>query len=215
MVTAVRDENEEAGEAKNNNNNNNELLSIKDIYNLLLKEIQISTLQSIPTDTYQRVAAMLGNLRGQGYEGVEAKIRDNMTELISTSAKLLLETRYQKLMKGRYKGLSSSSLPVMIAVVDYSNLTDEEKYILDGEKESEKRKISIYSATLKGRSKVLESISAKLRSKQITVRFLKPMEQFMGVDMKKYGPFQQEDVAVLPIENARSLIDNGEVVEVY
>src|SRR5919197_1882324 len=214
MVTAVRDEDEEAGEA-NNNNNNNELLSIKDIYNLLLKEIQISTLQSIPADTYQRVAAMLGNLRGQGYEGVEAKIRDNMTELISTSAKLLLETRYQKLMKGRYKGLSSSSLPVMIAVVDYSNLTDEEKYILDGEKESEKRKISIYAATLKGRSKVLESISAKLRSKQITVRFLKTMEQFMGVDMKKYGPFQQEDVAVLPIENARSLIDNGEAVEAY
>jgi DNA replication factor GINS len=213
MVTAVRDEDEEAGEAKNNNNN--ELLSIKDIYNLLLKEIQISTLQSIPTDTYQRIAAMLGNLRGQGYEGVEAKIRDNMTELISTSAKLLLETRYQKLMKGRYKGLSSSSFPAMIAVVDYSNLTDEEKYILDGEKESEKRKISIYSATLKGRSKVLESISAKLRSKQIIVRFLKPMEQFMGVDMKKYGPFQQEDVAVLPIENARSLIDNGEAIEVY
>jgi DNA replication factor GINS len=213
MVTAVRDEDEEAGEAKNNNNN--ELLSIKDIYNLLLKEIQISTLQSIPTDTYQRIAAMLGNLRGQGYEGVEAKIRDNMTELISTSAKLLLETRYQKLMEGRYKGLSSSSFPAMIAVVDYSNLTDEEKYILDGEKESEKRKISIYSATLKGRSKVLESISAKLRSKQIIVRFLKPMEQFMGVDMKKYGPFQQEDVAVLPLENARSLMDNGEAIEVY
>jgi DNA replication factor GINS len=213
MVTALKDEDE--GEAKNNNNNNDELLSVRDIYNLLLKEIQISTLQSIPADTYQRIAAMLGNLRGQGYEGVEAKIRDNMTELISTSVKLLLETRYQKLMKGRYKGLSSSSFPAMIAVMDYSNLTDEEKYILDGEKESEKRKISIHSATLNGRSKVLESISAKLRSKQIIVRFLKPMEQFMGVDMKKYGPFQQEDVAVLPLENARSLMDNGEAIEVY
>jgi DNA replication factor GINS len=41
------------------------------------------------------------------------------------------------------------------------------------------------------------------------------MEQFIGVDMNKYGPFQQEDVASLPFENARSLIENKTVVEVH
>jgi DNA replication factor GINS len=46
------------------------------------------------------------------------------------------------------------------------------------------------------------------------VRFLKPIEQFIGIDMNKYGPFHKEDVARLPLENARSLIDNGEAIEV-
>ena len=68
--------------------------------------------------------------------------------------------------------------------------------------------------TLRGRPKVLESISARIRSKQVVVRFIKPMEQFIGTNMTKYGPFLQEDVAVIPFENARSLIENGEAVEI-
>jgi DNA replication factor GINS len=41
------------------------------------------------------------------------------------------------------------------------------------------------------------------------------MEQFIGVDMGKYGPFQQEDVATLPLENARSFIETGIAVQVH
>jgi len=54
-----------------------------------------------------------------------------------------------------------------------------------------------------------------MRSKQIVVRFLKPREAFIGVDTSKYGPFQQEDVASLPFENARSIIEGGGAVEVH
>jgi DNA replication factor GINS len=41
------------------------------------------------------------------------------------------------------------------------------------------------------------------------------MEQFIGVDMNKYGPFQVEDVASLPFENARSMIETGVAVQVH
>jgi DNA replication factor GINS len=54
-----------------------------------------------------------------------------------------------------------------------------------------------------------------MRSKQIVVRFLKATEAFVGVDMSKYGPFQPEDVASLPFENARSIIEGGAAVEVH
>jgi DNA replication factor GINS len=53
-----------------------------------------------------------------------------------------------------------------------------------------------------------------MRSKQIVVRFLKPIEAFVGIDMNKYGPYAQEDVASLPFENARSIIDGGGAIEV-
>jgi DNA replication factor GINS len=207
-VTTIREDQE--SEARNNTNTS---LTIEDVYNLLLTEIQIPTLQSIPLDTYQNIATMLGNIKGQGYEGIEAKIRDRMVETISKSAQLLLECRHQKLKEYQHEILSSSSSAA--TAVDYSKLTDEEKYILDGEKESDKRRNAVLAATINGRPKVMESMSAKIRAKQIVIRFIKSMEQFVGVDMTKYGPFQEEDVAVLPFENARSFIEKGIAIEIH
>jgi DNA replication factor GINS len=191
-----------------------ELLTLKDAYSLLLKEVEIATIQSISLDTYQNIAIVLESLRGQRYEGVEEKIRDRMVDMICNSAEILLETRYRKLLEQQQQANESALHSTINAGVDYSKLTEEEKYILDGQKESDKRRMAVLAATLRGRPKVLESISARIRSKQVVVRFIKPMEQFIGTNMTKYGPFLQEDVAVIPFENARSLIENGEAVEI-
>jgi DNA replication factor GINS len=178
-------------------------LALKDVYKLLKKEIESPSLQSLEPDTFQKIAAALGNLKGQGYEGIEAKLRDRMADLLANSALLFIETRQHKIR-------NRSSEPL-----DYSKLTDEEKYILDGQRESDRRIGEVMAATIKGRPKVLESISARVRSRQIVVRFLKPIEQFVGVDMGKYGPFEPEDVATLPFENARSMVEIGIAVEVH
>ena len=175
-------------------------LTLKDIYKILEKEIETPTLQSISSDTFQRIAETLSSLKSEAYEGAEAKVRDRMVEMIEISSMLVMETRQAK--------ISSSE-----ETLDYSKLTDEEKYIIDGKRESSKRTNEVMSALLKGRPKVLESISVKVRSKQIVVRFLRPIEAFVGIDMNKYGPYAQEDVASLPFENARSIIDGGGAIE--
>lgn len=177
-------------------------LSLKDVYRLLKREIETSSLQPIEPDTFQKIAAALGSMQGQGYEGVEAKMRDRLEEILADSARLLIEARLHKMRSGR-------------EAIDYSKLTDEEKYALDGIAESAARVEEVISATTKGRVKVLESISVKVRSKRILVRFLKPVEAFVGVDMNKYGPFQQEDVASLPLENARSIMESGQAVGIH
>jgi DNA replication factor GINS len=177
-------------------------LALKDLYRLLKREIETSSLQQIEPDTFQQIAASLGSLKGQGYEGIEAKVRDRLAELLATCARLLIETRLQKLR------LSKESL-------DFSRLTDEEKYALDGISDSDARIDEIISATAKGRVKVLESMAVQVRSKQVLVRFLKPTESFVGVDMNKYGPFREEDVASLPLENARSIVESGVAVQVH
>ncbi|MGI0025274.1 MAG: hypothetical protein ACREA4_09040 [Nitrososphaera sp.] len=176
--------------------------TLKEVYRLLKTELESGSLQAIEPDTYQRLAAAVGSLRGQGYEGIEAKIRDRMVDLLAGSARLLLEIRQRKIRAN-------------IEPLDYSKLTDEEKYVLDSRRESDRRSNEVVVATVKGRAKVLESISVKVRSRQIVVRFLKSMESFVGVDMNKYGPFQQEDVATLPFENARSIIESGAALEVH
>ena len=136
IMTTIREDQD--SEARNNTNIS---LTIDDVYNLLVTEIQIPTLQSIPLDTYQNIATLLGNIKGQGYEGIEVKIRDRMVEMISKSAQLLLECRHQKLKEYQHDILSSSSSAA--TAVDYSKLTDEEKYILDGENESDKRRNAV------------------------------------------------------------------------
>ena len=195
MSTTAGQQNSNEMDAENSGS-----LALKDVYKMLEKEIETPTLQSIEPNTFQKIAEVLSNLKGQAYEGIEAKIRDNMVEMLSTLSSLMIETRQAK--------ISSGEEPL-----DYSKLTDEEKYILDGKRELNKRIDEVMTALVKGRPKVLESISARMRSKQIVVRFLKPIEAFVGIDMNKYGPFEQEDVASLPFENARSIIDGGGAIE--
>lgn len=209
MVTAIRKETSETVRGTRNTG------SLKDIYEVLIKETQTALLQSVPMDTYQNIATLLGNLKSQPYEGIELKVRNRMIEIISISAKLLLDIRHDKILQEWAQ--PEQNVPVLsttISGIDYSKLTDEEKYILNEEKEADKRKLAVLAATLNGRPKVLESISARMHSKRIVVRFIRPMDQFIGTDMTKYGPFQEEDVAVLPFENARSLVENGKALEV-
>ncbi len=197
---------------------NNDSINIAEIASMLLKEVQISPLQSIPFDTYQKIAVTLENLQLFEFDGIEAKIRDSMVEMISTATRFLLEVRYHKMRDRESVVTSTSSSSISTNTtktsIDYSKLTEEEKYIINAENESERRRDEVLLTIVKGRPKLLESISKTVRSERVVVRFVKSMEKFIGVDMERYGPFRQEDVAVIPFENARSLIENNYAIEV-
>ena len=48
----------------------------------------------------------------------------------------------------------------------------------------------------------------------ILVRFVCEIPAIVGVDMKTYGPFRTEDVASLPAENAKALIQQSVALEI-
>jgi hypothetical protein len=85
---------------------------------------------------------------------------------------------------------------------------------MDGSLETKKRIEMVLSAVLSGRPVVLEKISNMLSGKRIPVRFIKAIDRFMGIDMVTYGPYVEEDIALLPSENARALAQNGFVEEI-
>jgi DNA replication factor GINS len=215
LVTPIRNEDTEKNEeAKVNVSITDKSVTIREVYSLLLKEVQMPTLQSIPLDIYKTIAATLENLKKQEYDGLNAHIRDRIVNMMSICVNILLDIRHLKLLEqhiGRevQNDRRSESGYAILPAADYSKLTDEEKYILDAEREFSIRKKAVLAATLQGRPKVLESISSRILLKQTVVRFVRPMEQFIGVNMTRYGPYQEEDVAMLPFENARSLIENG------
>jgi DNA replication factor GINS len=191
--------------------------AIIDIVNLLKKETQATTLQPVPFDIYSNAASTIQALRISTFEGLEGLIGSAMIELLSDSINLLFNSRYQKMMNQleAMPNSSGSEKTPAPGPTDYSKMTDEEKYFLEVARDLGKRKIEMLKALDIGNPEILESLSKEVRSKQIVIMFLKPMEQFMGVDFHKYGPFLKEDIAALPAENARSLIESKVAKELH
>jgi len=175
-------------------------IDVSSVYSILLREIENDSVQEIDTQLYSNIAELLGKLKNQGYDGIESKIKDSLVQMISDMTSLLLKIRIEKTTK-------SDEL-------DYTNLLDEERYILDSEDELRQRKDTILAATLNGRLKLLETVAKNHKSRTVVVRFLKPIDQIVGSDLQKYGPFEAEEVATLPFENARALITKKIAVKV-
>ena len=186
--------------------NMEDYFTVEMAYNILLKEYQISSLQEIPYDTYQRLAITIGNLKSKEYDIIEKKIVQKVIENLSIISNLLLQTRIEKIIIGNI----NSNLEM-----NYSKMTDEEKYIIDREIQSKRKRAQIITLITNGQPKILEKITDIIKQKKLLIKFIKPMEQFIGVDMYKYGPFCVDDIANLPFENALSLVNSKMATEIF
>ena len=175
-------------------------IDVSSLYGILLREIENDSVQEIDSRLYSSVSDMLGKLKNQGYDGIESKIKDSLVKIITDMTSLLLKIRIEKVVKSEE--------------LDYSNLLDEERYILDSQDELLQRKETVLEATLNGRLKLLETVAQNHKSRSVVVRFLKPIDQIVGSDLEKYGPFETEEVATLPFENAIALIGKKIAVKV-
>lgn len=180
------------------------------IMELLKKETQIPKIQGVSPDIYKKIAQLIKELSIQKYEDLELDVHHELIRLLVLSTKSLIELRTLKLLENSNGNLSSTSL----STDDYSKLTDEEKYIFEEERKVSQRKDLIKQSLIDGNVNNLDSISRIIRTKMIIIRFMESTDRFMGVDMAKYGPFIKEDVAILPFENARSLIERKVAVEI-
>ena len=167
-------------------------IDINLLYGIVLRETENDSITEIDPDLYKMISVFLGNLRKQEFDGVENKIKNTLIKTASDLTSLLLKIRLEKIINSN--------------TINLENLLDEEKFILDAEEEQRERSEMILSATINGKSKLLESISHNHKTKTIVVRFLQEMDAIVGVDFKKYGPFNPEDIATIPYENAQALI---------
>ena len=198
-------------ENSNSRNNSEKKIDLDFILELLKKETQIPKIQGLSSDVYRKIAQLIKELSIQKYEDLELDVHNELIRLLILSTKSLIELRTYKLLENSY----SKHLPYpSLSTDDYSKLTDEEKYIFEEERKVSQRKDLIVQSLINGNVNNLDSISRIIRSKMIIIRFLESTDQFMGVDMAKYGPFIKEDVAILPFENARSLIERKVAVEI-
>ena len=162
------------------------------LYYTVLRETENDPLLEIDSNFYRNLSDFIGTLRKQETSGVEIKVKDALVEMATELALLLINARLDKI-------LASDNL-------DVGFLLDEEKFILDSQEEKSERTKIVLSAMLNGESEILESISKDRKTKKITVRFLQEVNEILGTDLERYGPFKAEDTATIPYENARALI---------
>lgn len=195
------------------------LIKIEEIFNILKGEIHLgSGPQPVPHNFYQNIANLVSLLKEQNEkeypelqkendgttEKISQQINSNLINLVVKLTTLIFILRCKKIFN------SSKSQNMF----EYSNLTNEEKYVFFGNREREQRINIILNMLLEGKSKTLEKIVSSINQNFVIIRFLDSMEQFVGVNMNKYGPYQKDDVAILPFENARSIIENNRAVEI-
>lgn len=196
----------------NNKNNSENMIGLEFILELLKKETQIPKIQAISPDIYRKIAQTIRDLSIQKYEDLELDVHHELIKLLTLSTKSLFELRIRKLLES--SNGQHLSYPSLLSSDDYSKLTDEEKFIFEEERKVSQRKELIIQSLIGGNVNNLDTISRIIRSKMIIIRFLESTDQFMGVDMAKYGPFIKEDIAILPFENARSLIERKIAIEI-
>ena len=212
------------------------LIKIDEIHNVLKREIQVTNEpQPIPQNLYQNIANLIYLLNEQNEKddfetfsiedddnddntannddddaaattlAISKQINSELITMITKLTSLLFILRCKKIFN------SSKLSPENF---EYSNLTDEEKYVFFGNREREKRIDIILKMLLDGKPKTLEKIVSSINENFIMVRFLDSMDQFVGVNMNKYGPFKKDDVAILPFENARPILESKKAVEI-
>ncbi len=176
-------------------------IDINSLHGIVLRETESDSIQEIDTYFYRNVSEFIGNLKKQEFDGIESKIKQNLVDMASELTSILLRLRLEKTIKQD--------------LADFSNLLDEEKFILDVEEQKRERIEMILSATINGKSKFLESISQKHKTKTVVLRFLKEVDEIVGVDLEKYGPFKAEDIATIPFENAQALVTQKVATKIH
>ena len=109
-------------------------INVNSLYSILLRETNNDTVQEIDQQLYTSISDFVGKLKSEGYDGVEAKVKDALVNMITDLTTFLLKIRLEKATKSNK--------------IDYSNLLNEEKFILDADEEKRERMDIILSSTL-------------------------------------------------------------------
>ena len=176
-------------------------IDVNSLHHTVLREIESDSILEIDPNFYRNLADFIGNLQKQEFDGLENKIKNTMIEMVTELTILLIEVRLDKISKS--------------ADLEISYLLDEEKFILDSQEKQNERTEMIISATINGKSKFLESLAQNHKTKKIVVRFLHEVDEIVGADLEKYGPFKTEDIATIPYENAQALIAKNIATKVH
>jgi DNA replication initiation complex subunit (GINS family) len=164
------------------------MLTYETLRRMMTDEKKSNKLLNLPENFFDEVKTYLEN---------KAKFTSSKEDAweLDSSRRVL-----QDLMEIREGKLITFALFHVRSGVNPGSLTREEKKFFDGVVE----RIRHFQSE---REEIFHGKKEKMRA----VAFLESMPQFVGSDMKNYGPFERGDIATVPEANAKLLIEKGVV----
>jgi DNA replication factor GINS len=96
----------------------------------------------------------------------------------------------------------------------FFQLLPEERYVCSMQRRFGLRGQALLDALSEGRPSFIEFANRRELSRSTTVRFVKHVNEIVGADLRRYGPFEENDIASIPATNADILLAEGDALEV-
>ena len=173
------------------------------VYGILEAERNSDELTNIPISIYLDITNYIKSKKN-GF----GKVPVTVPEMIITKEREMLSNMSEKIMNIRLSKAIQNNQENLRNL-----LTPEEKYALEPLIDASKRTSKLNRAIGEGRIAFIESLKEDKTIKYALVRFLEDSTSSIGVDSKTYGPFFKEDIAVLPIDNIKPLVNHRKVQE--
>jgi DNA replication initiation complex subunit (GINS family) len=165
-------------------------------------EVQSKALHLLPSNFYSRISEYSQKLRrsaGSGNSEAAIRLISRQTTMIESMTRQLIVLRTKKATEGN----------------GFLQLLPEERYVCSTQQRFQRRFNTFIEALSTGQPSFIEFAHKSETMRNTTVRFLRPINELVGVDFRRYGPFEVDDLASIPAANADILIAGGEAVEVY
>jgi DNA replication initiation complex subunit (GINS family) len=166
-------------------------------------------LTALPPDTYFKLATYSQKLRAVAAPNAEdayARLARKQLWLLESMTRRLLQVRVTKADKAR-KAAGDGQ--------EYSKgLLPEERYVHDASKRLARKEERFVRAVADGQPSFFTLVQRNEVQAMTTVRISKRMGEIIGADLKRYGPFEVNDVARLPAGNAQLMVASKQAVTI-
>jgi DNA replication factor GINS len=188
-----------------------------ELYAAWRREIEEVSLGRLSTDFYNRIADYLRRLSEENKildkKSIKVSLLDHESKNVNRMLKELLRIRYKKLLRTITQ---NQKMPSDLLTVDESEMC--KSFVAFSDAYQKFARNLMQGQTFKVTSATVDSVDSKIESqiahKRVVLRFIKNIPNIIGADMKTYGPYIAEDVASLPVENAKMLVKQGLAVSV-
>ena len=170
-----------------------------ELYQAWKHEITEATVGALSRDFYERVTRYLRKIAEENSLTDNKSLKTALLEREAANVKRmlgeLLWARYKKLVK-----FTTQTQKLSTDLLALEEIQIFETFVPFTEAYNKFAKSLLHSSTRK---------SSQEPHKRVTLRFSKDILQIVGVDMKPYGPFVVEDLASLPVQNAKIFVKQG------
>jgi DNA replication factor GINS len=190
-----------------------------ELYASWRREIEDASLGGLPPDFYSRLADYLRRLNEENKildkKSIKVNLLEHESQNVNRMLKELLRTRYKKLVRTITQ---SQEMPLDLLTLEEAEMCKSFVAFSDAYQKFAKNLMQGQAAKIDARVENIKVDDAKMEAqashKRVALRFIKNIPTIIGADMKTYGPFVAEDVASIPVENAKMLVKQGLAVSV-